>query len=97
MKAAFLVAGVLLVLLGLLTYFYGISSDRTYFFGAYRESGVSYPYRGYSVPLVVVGAILLIIGAALPDEVHVTEHVVHEHDRPTVRHRTVKRTIVREQ
>ncbi|MBX4212579.1 hypothetical protein KW787_03960 [Candidatus Pacearchaeota archaeon] len=94
MKAAFMVAGTILVLLGLLAYFYGVTQNQSYFFGAYQQSGIQRPYRSYSIPLVVIGAVFLVIGAAMPDEVRVTERVVHE--RPVLRSRTVKRTVVAE-
>ena len=78
--------GVVLIILGILAGFFGISNG-TLVVG----NETNRPYATLSIPLVIVGIILLIIGAIVP-----TRTVVRERSYTTTPERRTKRVVEEE-
>jgi uncharacterized membrane protein len=65
MNEGLFAVGVILVFIGVLAAGYTIYNNQSYFFGAWRESTATRPYAHFSVPLIILGVLLMVVGAIM--------------------------------
>ncbi len=58
--------GFIVLILGLFAAGYTIYENKTYFFGTFQENTATRPYSNLSIPLIVVGIILMFVSAIIP-------------------------------
>ena len=65
MKALLIVIGIVLILLGIGAGVYQTTTTESHLFGLFSTSSTSTPYQSYMVPLIIGGAVLIIVGAVI--------------------------------
>ena len=83
MNTALFGVGVVLVILGLIASAYVVTETDEYLFGAFTDTDAERPYAGYAIPLIVVGILLMIVGALIPTETVITKRTTVEPVRKT--------------
>jgi hypothetical protein len=76
---AVIMIGILFIVLGVLASAYTVIIEKDRLIGT--DIDTSKPYQGYSVPMIVAGVILVLVGAVIPEESTPT----HTHERVIVK------------
>ena len=66
MNEALLVSGIVLTAIGVLAAGYTVYENKTYFFGAFKETEARRPYASLSIPLIILGISIMIVSAVIP-------------------------------
>jgi membrane-bound ClpP family serine protease len=96
MNNGLFVLGVVLIVLGFISYGYTVGNNISYLLGVYQEASGTQPYQDWAVPLFVAGIIGMIVGAALPEMRTITTDRVVVREEVMPRHRKHIRTVVNE-
>lgn len=67
MNKTLLIIGIVVLALGILANVYSTTTTESHLFGLYSTSSTSNPYSNYSVPLLIGGIILVIVGAVMKE------------------------------
>ncbi|MCX6741719.1 MAG: hypothetical protein NTX24_00900 [Candidatus Pacearchaeota archaeon] len=65
MNKTLLIIGVIVLVLGILAQIYSVTTTEDYVFGLFTKSITSQPYDYLAIPLIVGGAVLIIVGLAV--------------------------------
>jgi len=68
MNKTLLIIGIIVLALGIFANIYSATTTQSHLFGLYSTSSNSNPYSSYSVPLLIGGIILIIVGAVMKEE-----------------------------
>ncbi len=66
MNGGLFVLGAIVLIIGLLAAGYTIYENKTYFFGAFGETNATRPYSQFSIPLIVMGLVIMLVSAMIP-------------------------------
>ena len=64
-SSSLIVIGIVFLVLGIFASIYSITTTQSHLWGLYSTSNASTPYNTYSIPLLIGGIILIIIGAII--------------------------------
>jgi len=67
MNKMILFAGVFLLLIGVFTNVYSVTTTQSHLWGLYSTSDASNPYSTFSVPLFIGGIVLIIVGTLIKE------------------------------
>ena len=65
MNKTLMIIGIIVLILGIFSNVYSITNTESQLFGLYSTSSTSNPYASYSIPLLIGGVILLIVGVVM--------------------------------
>jgi uncharacterized membrane protein len=89
MNEGIFVLGFVILIIGVLAAGYTVYEDKTYFFGKIREESAQKPYANLSIPLIIIGILVMIISAVIPTVRTTTKRSYVEH--PVKKTRIVER------
>ena len=67
MNKTLLVIGIIILALGIFANVFSVTTPQSHLFGLYSTSSSSNPYSIYSVPLLIGGIVLIIVGAVMKE------------------------------
>jgi hypothetical protein len=65
MNKTLLIIGIIALVLGILAQIYSVTTTEDYVFGLFTKSITTQPYDYLAIPLIVGGAVLIIVGVAV--------------------------------
>ena len=67
MNKTLLIIGIVVLVLGIFANIYSVTTTQSHLFGLYSTSSSSNPYLTYSVPFLIGGIVLIIVGAVIKE------------------------------
>lgn len=65
MNKVLLILGIILVVAGIISQIYTTTEEKSYVFGLIKTSETTKPYTDFSIPLIIGGAILIVVSIAI--------------------------------
>ena len=67
MNKSLIIIGIIVLALGIFANVYSVTTTQSHLWGLYSTSNTSIPYSTYSIPLLIGGLILIIVGAIIKE------------------------------
>ena len=65
MNKTLIIIGIVILVIGIFTSVYSETTTQSQLFGLYNTSNTLNPYSSYSVPVLIAGIVLIIVGAVI--------------------------------